>query len=594
MADGGAGVASNVSTQTYQVLPSPLERPRLASLEKTGSNGSSARHPTYFVLREGSDKTERKSLGGNGDHSAAKLPNVQELKTIYPDTAISTSKSEIVQMISPLLKDWNHTSGPQSKLTTWSQETTINTRSSRNQSPQGKSLPRQDSSYYLTQDVSDASSELNADTQARQVRARERLEILRGRVLRTRRAIKDRRSKLKQLRENVLDAGDKLTRKIEEIIALQTVNALETISPYYERLRQAQDDLGPEEDEFERLERRIEDQEQDLEQEEDHFYRHNEVPEGGISESKLDDVISPLIKPYPPPETEPEPEPLSLENDLVQRYLGRVAEAELLKDELDELDDEYDRLSHETSFRKRHNVRITDETTSFLTEYPELRAATLENLRAVEEHLFDLRDQCLDQKLFTDADYIYEIRDALVEEVMESVEEARDRSPLRVAAYHIDYREEDIDFDDRRDYVNKWLLKWVEESAFETFMLRRFIFESYPNKDKELTDEVWSTLALENWDSDAAGILETRNFYAGQLNTIMTKVNGPSTGRRTGFFGGSSEHDSLEVDLDDYGVHEEAIVGSEAGSYTTQILALANTPLKRRSSSAPPTPRRSD
>ena len=191
--------------------------------------------------------------------------------------------------------------------------------------------PGQDSAYFSLNEWEDEGSEVGAEIQARQVHARERVEILRGRLFRTRHLIQARRRKLRELRESARDASARLMRRVGEVIALEDVENLRALTPLYEECRLIQDELGPAEEDQNQLEIRLNDEEQELEQEEDHFYRHYNVSIGQLSESRLDETLSPLVKPYEPPE--PEFESLDRTHELVQEYHEKVIAAENLKDE---------------------------------------------------------------------------------------------------------------------------------------------------------------------------------------------------------------------------------------------------------------------
>ncbi|KAH6668952.1 hypothetical protein B0J14DRAFT_153628 [Halenospora varia] len=442
--------------------------------------------------------------------------------------------------------------------------------------PLDKNPPRQDSSYFSNRSDS---SVVEADIQIRQLRARERVAVRRGRVSRTRRLIKGRREELRRLREDLRDASDKFTQKANEIIALGGIQ--EDLTPYHNRLREAQDTLGPVEDTYDRLESRLDDEEQDLEQEETHFYRHYDVTITSIPDSKLDDPISPLVKSYDAPDLEVEERPL--EEGQVQQYMNRVAEASRLKDELDGLEEEYFRISTDASFRNRYDIPLSAETTRFLDEYRTTHSAILEHLHSVENHLFDLRDQCLDQGLFRDSEHMYEPRDALCEDVMETVYEAEDRSPLRMAALRMGLGGEETHFDNKCGYVNNWLFEWIKDSPYECLSLKTWIVCEYPkspDRGEDLSDDKWSDLALENWNTDGAGA-HTNEFYDASMLDAIAGDTGRFNATIIGRSGVSDSLRSLDVDLDDIGRIEEVVLGSEAESLTTP------TSNKRRSMSLP-------
>jgi hypothetical protein len=444
----------------------------------------------------------------------------------------------------------------------------------------GPDLLRQDSAYYSTKNSEDGNSGMDSDRQASQLRARERLERLRRRAFRTRNLIRSGKSSLRQLRGNFFDAADQLTRKLGEVMALQNMEALKSITSYTEKLHLALDELGLKEEEHDRLEGRLNDEENDLEQEEHRFYRHTNSSATRIPEQQLDDTMSLLLKP------DTESQDLNLHSDLLQRYLEKVTEADELKRELDKLQDDYCRLSKDDSFRKSHNIPIPTKTMTFLSDFPRLYKETVEKLSGVEHELFDLRKECLEENVFTENDHVYEPRDALYEEVMDSVDEARDRSPLFVAARHLNYQGHDTNYSDKRDYVNNWLLQWLQESVFETYRLRAYIYFEYPNKGEGLDGE-WPELALINWDKDDAGATATESFNASKMDIISgdTTIHGPVTIRKTIPSSNPSSLGSLDVDL---GVGDEAkaepeIINRETGSCTTQKEFREKIPTKWRS-----------
>ncbi|TAQ87897.1 hypothetical protein B7494_g3788 [Chlorociboria aeruginascens] len=430
---------------------------------------------------------------------------------------------------------------------------------------------RQDSAYFSNrgdQVGEDDNSEVDVDIQARQMRAKERLGILRGRAVRTRILIKIQRGIIKPLRDVVLDTQAQLLRKLDEIMALGNTQDLKELIPYHRQLRQAQDELGPAEAAYDRLADRLDDEEYELEEEEDHFYRHNNIDIPSGNESRLDDPMSPLIKPDRPADNEGAP--LNVEYPLVQEYLDKVLEAEHLNEELENLEDDYHRLSEEVSFRRRYNIGISQETSTFLADFPKLREDTLENLHAVEDDLFVLRDRCISERLFDESDQVYQYCGALIEDVMASIADVRDRTPLRVAAQHIEYQEHATNFGDKKAYINNWLLQWVQDSSFESSKLRAWIFFEYPLQDTDL-DEKWSELALVNWDKDRAGETANESSDANRMDAIAGetgKLEIATTGPLFGSMG------NLSNDLDEGAKNEEAVAESETGSYSTARVSI--------------------
>ena len=153
---------------------------------------------------------------------------------------------------------------------------------------------------------------------------------------------------------------------------------------------------------------------------------------------------------------------------------------------------------------------------AFLIDFPRARRELINILEKVEDDLYELRDLCIEQNLFSLSDYPYEPYDALLEEIYESVNEVRDQRPL-----HAHYIKHHADFTKKQDYVNTWLLEWIQESTLETMRLKSFIDLEYPTDGKELLGDDWSDLALEFWDHDSAGKSANKEGILSTMDVIL-------------------------------------------------------------------------
>jgi uncharacterized coiled-coil DUF342 family protein len=409
-----------------------------------------------------------------------------------------------------------------------------------------KDTGRQDSAYESIRGNHDENPKIGPDIQARNIRARERVEILRGRVLRSRRDINEKREEVQTLREKFRDATDKLMRVLNEFMVQESDGNRTALFPYYEQVRASQDQLGPAEDDYDMLEIRLIREEAELEQEETRFYTSNNIVLRLHPDDKLDERLTPLIKPYEPEDVEYEN--LDLENELVKEYLALVEEADHLGGELDSLEDEQYRLSQDLSLRMKHKIPVTERTTTFLFEFPQAHKQLLQQLHDVEDKLYDLRDRCIAGHLFAESEHVYVPHNALVEEINESMKDARDRRSLRTAVLHhnIATHLQDTNFADKKDYVNSWLLDWIQDSSLDALRLKDIIYSQYPQDGRQLQDDDWSELALDFWDRDEPGKSAIQKHVLSTMDALGT---------------GTSGYDlSLMVDLG----------GSEAASYTAQ------------------------
>jgi hypothetical protein len=351
------------------------------------------------------------------------------------------------------------------------------------------------------------------------------------------------------------------------------------IGAYSEELRNAQDALGPAEQEYDDVERQLDADEWNLEQEEETFYRHIDLFSFLVPETKFEEELSPLVKPNKPPDTDVHD--FNFEDDLVQVYLTKVEEANEVREELEELEEDYCQRKAHTSFRNRLGIPLSKETVKFLNDFPRLRGSLLDSLQEVETALFDLRSRCIEQHLFAECEHVYKPHDMLYKDIMELIDEIRDRSPLCVASRRFEYPKHARDFGDKRDYVNTWLLHRVQDSPVDRLMLKDFIYMEYPDssdKPKDLDNHGWSELAVENWDIDTTGAMASEYFHASRLDAIAGDTNRPTytSSGHAGHSGISSGLRSLEADLDDDAMFDGSIMESETGSYASHAPEVEN------------------
>ncbi|CAG8951677.1 hypothetical protein HYFRA_00005477 [Hymenoscyphus fraxineus] len=363
-----------------------------------------------------------------------------------------------------------------------------------------KAPPRQDSSYFSTQPDSD-----NDSTKAAEARA---VTIYRKKVRRTKRVTWDRRGELNDLRKAFQDVADAFVQQVNRAVAFNNIR--EELEPYQERIRDAQDTLAAAEHAYDELERRLRREEDELEREEIRFYGYSESP----TSSDLDADVSPIK------ETELQPT-THFEDDLKQVYLQKVSEAHYLREDLDNLEEDYYQFSTEAELRHKLGVRTSAETTEFCSAYRQRHTDIIGELERVETHLPSLRLECLKRGLFNEDEHIYKPHDALYEDIMDSIDEALERYPLRLAETQRHHLRR-LDYENKTEYVNNWLLNWVESSSYECSVLKEWIISTYRTSIGHASelDHRWSDLALQNWNTDSAGIDANNHNKASMLDVI--------------------------------------------------------------------------
>ncbi|KAH7348836.1 hypothetical protein BKA65DRAFT_501543 [Rhexocercosporidium sp. MPI-PUGE-AT-0058] len=597
MADGSH--RSQTLTETWQDQPPGTSTIHLIPCDIAKLPGQSCAH-TSQTTREGAGPAEiLESTSARDIHPGQPLSesNLHRLDDRNENYELCSSENETSNMVFSPEGSLRESSDAEVSPQTKPRGVTYAPSAS---SPPAKQKPfRQDSAYFSTRGpCGDSPSESDSDIEEQQLRARERVVILRRKVLKTRQVKRKKRDSLRQLRERVRVILDRLTQKINELVALNKIP--EEITPYYDELRAAQDELGPAEDEYERLENRLDNEEEDLEEEEQRYYELYQYSKAAfdvsIQGSRIEQTISPTTKPYDV--SNAEIQTLDLENTLLQDYLSMIDEALAIRKELQNLEDDYILVSEDANIRRRNGFLLFATMTTFLSEYPKSRAEILENLYRAEDQLLDLREECLKQGVFGRNEYPYEPRDALRDDLMEAVEEALERSPLRVAAQQLKHPKTMKEGSSKKDYVNSWLLQWVQDSTVDMMMLRTFIYIACPELSHtpqktlvELGDDKWTNYSLANWFTDAAGDLADFNYNASRLDNIAGATNKLNLGSTDWSLSTGS---SLNVGLDYDRLADPIIMGSEAASYTTQKLDLDTTPTKPSPYNGGATPTRRD
>ncbi|KAH8762334.1 hypothetical protein F5882DRAFT_25311 [Hyaloscypha sp. PMI_1271] len=213
----------------------------------------------------------------------------------------------------------------------------------------------------------------------------------------------------------------------------------------------------------------------------------------------------------------------------------------------------------------RYKMLIAEGTTTFLFEFSQAHKKLLQQLHDVEDNLYDLRDRCIAERLFAESEQVYVPHNAFVEEINESVNDGRDRSPLWTAVLHrnVAAHLQNANFADKKDFVNSWILDWIQDSSLDALRLRDIIYSQYPQQGKQLQGEEWSELALQFWDEDEAGRFANQKDV---LRTIDALLGG------TGWSDSLDEAESLAVGLEDGEVVDTYIMGSEPPVSVSKIV----------------------
>ncbi|EPE31682.1 hypothetical protein GLAREA_12438 [Glarea lozoyensis ATCC 20868] len=572
MADGTRPRSSNCS-QTYAIHHPPLvlETLRLPARESAASLDLSCSLPTVSRTKNANEARAVRVVPDFDKEGHLSQPlEGAELENEY-ETGLENREHAMVEPRTPEAKSRHKsfTSSPNGSATPRPTQHPITTPRSIPRSPVGnKTPPRQDSSYFSNQEHSDDDNSMaGSNLGVRRMRNRHEISLLRDKVQRTRRMVRGRRDKLSVLRENFRDAADVLMRRVNRTVAFGSIE--KELGPDLEQLRKAQDALGLAENEYDDFERQLEQEERQLENEEIFFY---DARSSSPSESGMD--VESSLGQYVPRETEspfPNSDDEESEHDPVQEYLRKMAEAHYTREDLDALEEDAYRFSTDVEFRDKHDVWLPEEATSFLSDYPKRHVEIESSLQKVEAELFALRTLCIKDGLFAEDEHVYQPHDALLEDVWDSIYDAEDRSPLRLASSQVLLKEKEINYEDKRIFVNHWILKWVQDSTYECLLLKSWIFSTCLERlgSDEGLEHNWARLALENWDLDEAGSHADVFNSASMLDVIAGETRRINASIGISDFSGSSWRSS-DIDLDDNPKLQQPPASSENGSFHTK------------------------
>ncbi|KAG9243875.1 hypothetical protein BJ878DRAFT_98878 [Calycina marina] len=424
--------------------------------------------------------------------------------------------------------------------------------------------PRHDSAYYSVNCRQLKNTEPQPDIQAQQVRAQQRIRILRQKVFRSRYFLKEVRSKVHTLRQDVIVAAANLTRKVGESLATGDMGALQVIEPSYQRLQKAHDALGSEEVEHDHREAKFEDAEYDLEEEEENLIRLEhlyssapiEAPSVGMSTSVVDEELPAVADAYQPSESKSESDLSEISNQgrLKVDYFAKAEEAEELNGELLQLEDDFYRTTRAVEYRTQNRMDNPDDAVDFIRTYPDVYDEVVKKVKETEDELFDLRASCLEQKLFDSSQYPYTSPNALSDDILDVMENIRSRSPFRTVAADRDEPDRHVDFGDKRAYINSWLLVTLMNSAHEIMLLRAQVYNEF------LSDSAWARYVFDHWNGDGGGehtdacrdLSRMDVFHGDPWNielSFATRLNGSWS--ITSRFGSTLEIDSRMADEDE-------------------------------------------
>ncbi|CZR63763.1 uncharacterized protein PAC_13660 [Phialocephala subalpina] len=109
-------------------------------------------------------------------------------------------------------------------------------------------------------------------------------------------------------------------------------------------------------------------------------------------------------------------------NDLTRDYLDKVEEVEGANGDVEDLENKYLQVSGDATLRG-HSFPLSLEVSKLVNGYPRPYAEALTNLHNVRDTLFGIGDQFPEQAHFTEPGYLYELRDALLDNVMDILHE---------------------------------------------------------------------------------------------------------------------------------------------------------------------------
>jgi hypothetical protein len=291
-----------------------------------------------------------------------------------------------------------------------------------------------------------------------------------------------------------------------------------TILDLLQECQDARDDYGPFEDECTRLENQLYREEFELHKIEEEFYRRWKIvpvltDEALGSPEVLQQISSPTT------DRDDQDDKFKF-HPLVAEYLSKKGDLEMLREQLNDLEDERESLEDQSETQKRYGLSLVAEEQRWLDKSESEHQELLAQISQSEKYLEALQDECFQMKLVDEEGEPTEWRN-IGEDGMESGSQISEYVKFSILLPGMDLEGVQVHKSDLEDksrttagYINRWILGMLQCSAVDANNLARF-----SEGEGGWYGEPWQEAVLKLWFDDETSKIKDFRGYTASLTT---------------------------------------------------------------------------
>jgi hypothetical protein len=308
----------------------------------------------------------------------------------------------------------------------------------------------------------------------------------------------------------------------------QDISEQKMMEELFQDCEKARDEYGPLEDDCTLLENHIGSQELELQRLEEKFYDRPFEPPVSQTEGLDSTQQSPAVSLYSGSDVSQDFHPL------VEKYLSRVGDVEILKERLDEHLEERYILAEEKELRQKLGHDLAEPAQKWLDNYSNTETLLMNQLEEAELEVANLRQNCFSRGLVDEEGNPTDLESQEQRYFANDVSTEKERSeyvkyPLLIPrpGSRVQLKDPAPDSeefpDDSSNLVSQWLLQQLRSSPLDVNLLARISESLFGNINREK----WQSEVVKYWYKDSTKKGEPQHPITSSL--IMSS-NHPTTG----------------------------------------------------------------
>lgn len=339
----------------------------------------------------------------------------------------------------------------------------------------------------------------HSEGHAKPTKARSDIDILRGRVTRSRLELRELRVQLRQHHVHIREMQTLFWRCLQKQWNENGEPNQPTLQKLYDEILTALDEIGPEEESYNEKEDDLDLLEYKLGKMEDRFYALDAPSE----DSSTVEFASATSNASSPRSWNTTPNYAKDGDFLSHRYRSRVGDANIMKERLLELTTERAQYLDTEANRRAMDLPLYQPNVDFLATFEEVYTTHLEELHRIEEEVVDLKAKM--NKTYPDSKEGLPVQaDALIPHLPYSQVTYQSSKPSRCSQSSTNRQSGGgiirvpVDASSVRQRINRWILDGLMSSALERARHQAILH------NRNIDNTQWRSLVFEYWKSDRA------------------------------------------------------------------------------------------